>query len=216
MQLAVVTGLLAGVPLQDVQRDGSEKIVSVLANPDFGVWTVKRNVVAVLTKSRVIEKVSTLFKIRDSKWSYRIQIFSSSFISINVHDISWYQDMQYGFIIYIHLAGECTICEIGFIPPRCLDTCLTSTWGQNCNGTCYCFEAEPCNLVNGTCPGDCDFGHTGETCSETCIDGQFGVNCASVCGRCENEEVCSPETGECLRCQIGYQPSFCNETCLSG
>lgn len=56
MQLAVVTGLLAGVPLQDVQRDGSEKIVSVLANPDFGVWTVKRNVVAVLTKSRVIEK----------------------------------------------------------------------------------------------------------------------------------------------------------------
>ncbi|XP_052791713.1 multiple epidermal growth factor-like domains protein 10 [Mya arenaria] len=108
-------------------------------------------------------------------------------------------------------------CETGYAtPPRCLQTCNNSFYGENCAQRCgNCLDGRRCDFKNGSCPRGCSSGYRGVYCNQTCTKGRFGQNCSSPCGHCLGAAVCDHVSGNCPigGCERGFNGSRCETTC---
>ncbi|XP_041477474.1 uncharacterized protein LOC121425476 [Lytechinus variegatus] len=99
-------------------------------------------------------------------------------------------------------------CMSGYTGKYCNQTCSAGLYGVDCLQICHCSEGNPCNIVSGECPGECENGWTGPSCQvpEICPEGFYGEDCSKVC-HCLNAS-CDLQTGFCFRsngvCASGY------------
>ncbi|XP_062590376.1 uncharacterized protein LOC134251989 [Saccostrea cucullata] len=118
------------------------------------------------------------------------------------------------------VTGQCDThgCKEGYHPSFC-KVCIPGIFGNDCKEVCgYCERKEPCNHINGSCPGLCEPGYYGEKCLTPCSGGFYGKNCHRRCGHCLHKARCNHETGYCPDelCEPGYKKKKCNEECDDG
>ncbi|XP_062618975.1 scavenger receptor class F member 1-like [Saccostrea cucullata] len=103
---------------------------------------------------------------------------------------------------------------------RFVAACNPGSYGKDCKEVCgHCEGNEPCNHINGSCPGSCEPGYAGEMCLTKCGSGRYGRNCSSACGHCANNATCDPITGACPECAPGWTDSGdnkCDRACNDG
>ena len=116
-----------------------------------------------------------------------------------------------------------SLCEKGFLPPLCQDSCNGTFWGDDCSNECHCFEGALCDAASGECPSTgqehvCDAGWIGASCNTTCSYRTYGLGCEQNCGSCFGNNSCNNINGECLKseaedkvCENGFVPPMCLE-----
>lgn len=114
--------------------------------------------------------------------------------------------------------------------------CKAGFYGINCSNLCsgHCENNDPCDHVNGVCPGGCRDGYTGVRCNScktpdffsriivytsyslylitmltflwiiACKAGSYGKNCSFQCSPNCNA-TCEPIDGSCEDCKEGSQ-----------
>ncbi|XP_062591636.1 fibroblast growth factor receptor 2-like isoform X2 [Saccostrea cucullata] len=95
-----------------------------------------------------------------------------------------------------------------------VEACKPGSYGKECKKVCgHCESNEPCNHINGSCPGSCEPGYKGEMCLATCNGGWYGRECKQRCGYCRDDEPCHHVTGSCSGfCEPGYLGDKCDES----